>query len=145
MNVTAMILAALAGAMLPIQVGINTTLARHGSGAIGAAMVSFAIGTLGLAAVVLAQGGLPDRAQLLGAPWWAWVGGFLGAFYVAATIWTAPRIGAALLFALVVAGQMSMSSTLDHFGALGLPVEPFSLAKLLGVLLIVAGVVLVQR
>ena len=146
MDVKALAIAALAGAVLPVQVGINTTLARHGKGAVWAAMVSFAVGTVALAAVVMAQGDpIPDRAEIAAAPWWAWVGGALGAFYVAATIWAAPRVGAMLLFALVVAGQMAMSSGLDHVGGLGLPVNPFTPLKLLGILLIVAGVVLVQR
>ena len=51
----------------------------------------------------------------------------------------------ALLFALVVFGQMTMSAGLDHFGAINLPQQSFTLAKGLGVLLIIGGVVLVQR
>ena len=146
MDFKAIILACLAGAALPVQVGLNTTLARHGSGAVWAAMVSFAVGTVGLAAFVVAQQtAMPGRAELAGAPWWAWLGGLLGAFYVAASIWAAPRLGAALLFALIVGGQMVMSSTLDHNAALGLPEHPFTFVRGLGVLFIVAGVTLVQR
>lgn len=146
MDVRAILLAALGGAALPLQVGINTNLARAGAGAVWAAMVSFAVGTLGLAvAFAVTQNGLPGRGELAAAPWWIWIGGFLGAFYVSASIWSAPRIGAALLFALVVGGQMIMSTLLDHHGALGLPEHPFSIARGAGILLIVAGVVLVQR
>ncbi len=146
MDVKAVIMAVCAGAALPIQVSINTNLARHGNGAIWAAMISFGVGTLGLAAVVASQQALiPDRAAIAAAPWWAWIGGLIGAFYVAASIWVSPRIGAALLFALVVAGQMTMSTTIDHFGAIGMPVEPFAWTKAAGIALIVAGVVLVQR
>lgn len=141
-----MILAALAGAMLPIQVAINTNLAKHGAGAVWAAMISFAVGTIALALFFVGRStAWPARAELAAAPWWAWVGGVLGAFYVAATIYTAPKLGAALLFALVVGGQMTMSSSLDHVGAFGLPQVSFSAARGAGILLIVAGVVLVQR
>ena len=146
MDIKAIALAAAAGAALPIQIGINTTLARHGAGAVWAAMVSFGVGTVGLAGVFLFQRvSLPPRAELAAAPWWAWTGGLLGAFYVASSIWAAPRLGAALLFALVVGGQMVMSAGLDHTAALGLPHEPFTLLKGAGIALIIAGVVLVQR
>ena len=141
-----MILAAVAGAALPVQVALNTNLAKHGSGAVWAAMVSFAVGTVALGAFFLTQStSLPTREALAGAPWWAWAGGVLGAFYVASTIHTAPKLGAALLFALVVAGQMTMSATLDHAGAFNLPQASFTFAKAAGVLLIIGGVVLVQR
>ena len=146
MNIIPMILAAVGGAMLPMQVAINTTLARHGAGAIWAAMVSFAVGTVGLLAIVAVQNhGVPGREALSTAPWWAWVGGLLGAFYVGVTIWSAPRIGAALLFALIVFGQMTMSSGLDHFGAFELPTQAFTFSKFAGIVLILVGVVLIQR
>ncbi len=146
MDIRAIVLAAMGGAALPIQVGINTTLARHGAGAVWAAMVSFGVGTVGLAVFFAAsQTELPGREQLSAAPWWVWLGGLLGAFYVAVSVWSAPRIGAALMFALVVGGQMLMSTILDHHGALGMPEHPVTLARCLGILLIVAGVVLVQR
>lgn len=141
-----MLLAATAGCALPIQVAINTNLARAGAGAVWAAMISFAVGTIALAVFFGFQStAWPTRESLAEAPWWAWTGGVLGAFYVASTVFTAPRIGAALLFALVVAGQMSTSATLDHIGAFNLPQQSFTLVKGAGVLLIIAGVVLVQR
>lgn len=141
-----MVLAVMAGAVLPIQVALNAELARSTAGTIWASMVSFGVGTVALGAVFAAQSNaLPTRAEVLGAPWWAWVGGLLGAFYVATTIYTAPKIGAVLLFALLVAGQLTMSASLDHFGAFGLSANPLSAPKALGIVLIVIGVVLVQR
>ena len=45
-----------------------------------------------------------------------WCGGLLGAFYVGATIVLSPRLGAATLFGVIVAGQMATAVVLDHFG-----------------------------
>jgi transporter family-2 protein len=49
------------------------------------------------------------------------------------------------MLALFVAGQMSMALVLDHFGILGVPVHTTSPGRLLGALLVVAGVILLRR
>lgn len=146
MDLRSMVLAVAAGAVLPIQVAFNAQLARHGAGTIWASMVSFGVGTAVLGVVFATQSASwPTREAVSAIPWWAWAGGLLGAFYVATTVYAAPKIGAALLFALLVAGQLTMSAGLDHLGALGLPEDPFSVTKAFGIILIIAGVVLVQR
>jgi transporter family-2 protein len=104
-----------AGAMLPIQFGINAQLATWVGGSLRAALVSFVVGALGLfvAALFVARG-CPDRAG--DAPWWVWIGGLLGAFYVLGSIVTAPKLGAATLVALILAGQAIASLLVDHYG-----------------------------
>src|SRR3712207_9392857 len=101
-----MLFAIAAGVMLPVQFGINAVLARYVDGAVRASLVSFAVGTLCLAAAwLLFFRGVPSGERLAGAPWWAWIGGALGAFYVLGSVVTAPKLGAATLFALLLAGQ----------------------------------------
>lgn len=77
-------------------------------------------------------------------PAWVWVGGLLGAFYVTASIVAAPRLGGALFVALLVTGQMAAAMALDHFGVL-VARTPISPSRVLGALLIVAGVALIMR
>jgi len=77
-------------------------------------------------------------------PWWIWSGGLLGAFLVASTVVLAPRLGAASMVALIVAGQMLASICLDHFGWIGYPVHPVSGLRMLGVFFLVGGVVLIR-
>jgi bacterial/archaeal transporter family-2 protein len=63
-----------AGAMLPIQFGINAQLAEWIGGSVRAAFVSFVVGAVALfVAVLFAARGWPDRAGE--APWWFWTGG----------------------------------------------------------------------
>ena len=83
------------------------------------------------------------RAWQQGA-WWYFAGGLLGAYFVYAVILLAPRLGAAQMVALVVAGQTLAALALDHFGLLGYPLQPISLSRICGVLLLAAGVWLVR-
>ena len=141
----ALALAVLAGAMLPIQARINAELARGIGGPTRAAFVSFLVGTLALAVVALAATrGLPSAERLASVPWWAWIGGFLGAFYVFGAIVSAPRLGAVLLVAAVVAGQAAASLVVDHFGWVGFAEHPISAGRIAGVVLVAAGVLLVR-
>jgi hypothetical protein len=55
------------------------------------------------------------------------------------------QLGAAVAFSLIVAGQLIMSVIMDHFGLFGVPVNPVTPAKLLGFLLLIAGVVLIRK
>jgi bacterial/archaeal transporter family-2 protein len=134
-----------AGAMLPFQFGINSVLARYVDGAARASLVSFVVGALALlAAVLLFFRGVPSVEKAGGAPWWVWVGGLLGAFYVLGSVVTAPRLGAATLVALILAGQAAASLTVDHFGLVGFQENPITPGRLLGIGLVAAGVVLVR-
>jgi len=93
-----------AGAVLPFQAGANAELADWLNSPARAAFVSFLTGTLPLAvAAALVFKPLPSWGRLGAAPWSVWVGGALGAFYVAASIVSAPKLGAATLIGLVVA------------------------------------------
>jgi len=80
-------------------------------------------------------------AALRGAPVWAWVGGLYGACFVAAMAFAAPRLGLATTLTVAIATQLATA----HFGLLGLKVAPISLWKVAGVVLVLAGVVLVRR
>ena len=56
-----------------------------------------------------------------------------------------PRLGATVLLALTIAGQMAASLLVDHFGVIGFPQTPVTPARLLGAVLLVAGVMLIMR
>jgi bacterial/archaeal transporter family-2 protein len=135
----------LAGIALPVQIGLNNQLRfTLGSPAL-ATLVSFIVGTVVIALFTLAlRTSLPEWGGVRSAPWWVWTGGILGALYVFATIFLAPRLGAALLVSLTVAGQMAAALVLDHYGMLGFPLHSVSPLRVLGALLIVGGVVLVR-
>ncbi len=134
------------GTGLIVQVGMNSTLRAHLGNPIVAALVSFLVGSAALAAyVLLLRTPLPVRAQVAQVPAWAWLGGILGAFYVASSVIVGPRLGAATLLALVVLGQLVTSLLVDHYGWLGFPQHPLSLVRVAGGVLLFAGVLLITR
>ncbi len=146
MQYAAMIMTALVGASLAVQIGLNATMGRHVGSPIAAALVNFAVGTLVLFLIVLlGRGSLPMLAQAGGAPWWAWGGGLLGACFVAASTAFGPMIGGAAFLALLVAGQMIAALAIDHYGVLGFPVRSVDGWRIAGALLVVAGVFLLMR
>jgi bacterial/archaeal transporter family-2 protein len=141
-----LLLALAAGVLLPVQAGLNAQLRAALGSPVAAAVVSFLVGTAGLATVaLLLRTPLPlGRAWAVTSPW-QWSGGLIGAAYVLAAIVLAPRLGAATLIAAVVAGQMIASLVLDQYGLVGFPVHSLTLVRLLGAVLVIAGVILIQR
>jgi bacterial/archaeal transporter family-2 protein len=134
-----------AGAMLPVQFGINAQLAAWLGSPLRATFVSFAVGSaVLLVAVALFARGVAEGRDLGAAPWWVWVGGLLGAFYVLGSVVTAPKLGAAALFAFILAGQAVASLTVDHFGWVGFDENPITPGRLLGIALVAAGVAAVR-
>jgi len=140
-----LLLAIAAGAVLPFQIGINAQLAHWLGSPIRAAFVSFLVGTIALFVITLfIRKALPSTARLGDIPWWVWLGGLLGAFYVGGAIVSAPKLGAATLTAAVVAGQSLASIFVDRFGWVGFEEHPLSPGRALGMVLVVGGVALVR-
>lgn len=141
-----LVVALLTGTLLPIQAGINAQLTKQLGHPLLAATVSFSIGTLALGLFALISHlSLPAFGRLIQIPWYLWLGGLLGVTYLTVTIILAPLLGAATLIALIVMGQMIAAIALDHFGLVGFPVHPLSLWRMIGAILLVTGVVFVQR
>ncbi len=138
-------LALLSGAFLPIQAGLNAKLGKAAESPVYASMLSFAVGTLGLITYILITKQSMSWAGVREAPAHVWLGGLLGAFYVTVIILVFPKLGPGLTFGLVVAGQMIISILLEHFNILVAQQNSISLMKLLGVLLVVAGVIIIRK
>lgn len=138
-------MAVLAGGMVSIQAPINARLGQVVGHPLWATLISFAVGTATVALLLLINR-VPGRfAELAALPWWSWIGGMLGAFFVGSALVIAPRIGAAALVAAVVAGQMAASLAVDHYGWFGMPRQPVDGWKIAGAGLILAGLWLIRR
>jgi len=135
----------MAGALLPTQAGINLKLSQAVDDKILAALISFLVGTAGLALYYLLFQLKPLQVQsIYSSPWWIWLGGLCGAFYVATTIIAAPKLGATAMFTFFLTGQMVASLFLDHYGLIGFPVKEFSEWRFLGVVMVVAGALIIK-
>lgn len=145
MIIVLILFALIAGMALPTQFSINAQLRSLVGSPIVASMISFIVGSIALLIVSFFNQGIKMNKTWLEAPWWIWTGGLLGAFYVVATIILIPRIGAASTVAFILTGQIIASVLIDHFGLLGVHVQPVNLYKLIGVSLIIIGVIFVQK
>ncbi len=145
MKATWIILSLIAGAFLPIQAGLNTRLGKSLESPVHASMISFVVGAL---AVLIYIGFTKQQVALEGfksAPAYTWLGGVLGAFYVTVVVLAFPRIGPALTFGLIVAGQMVMAVLLDQFNILVAHQHTINAGRIIGIVLIVAGVIIVRK
>ncbi|MFK0310683.1 DMT family transporter [Pseudomonas sp. NPDC090233] len=140
-----LVLALVAGMVLPYQAASNAAVGRTLGHWLWGAFTSLTISSVVvIAALLILRVPMPDLGKAVQGPWWLWVGGVLGALYVAAAAALTPKLGTAGFLVLVVAGQILTSVVVDHFGLMGVTSKPVSLPRIAGVVLILAGVFLVQ-
>lgn len=147
-GILAYLLAVLAGVLNMLQSGSNATLnEKLGAGPVVPALVVYAAGALGVLAAWPFLGssleGITGRAGAV--PWWGWIGGLLGAFYVVVTLTQAKAMGAGAFTAVTLTAAVVTSLVLDHWGLLGFEVRPLTALRVVGGVLMVAGVGLVAR
>ena len=141
----AVLLGAGAGCLVGMQAPVNSRLGKS-IGGIQAATFSFLVGTTALVLLsAVVRGGLGSLGHVGRVPWWALVGGLLGAVYVFVAIEAVHTLGASGLTAAVIAGQLAISVAIDRFGLLGIAKQHISATRIVGLVLLVAGVALVVR
>lgn len=131
------------GAAMTLQTAINTQVSQILASSLQAAFLSFSIGTVLLALLVLwARQPLPQLAQLFNLPWYSYCAGMLGVYAISISIYTAPKLGFLTFSGLVIFGQLLTSMLFDHFGWLGAEKNPIHWQRLLGGVVIFVGVLL---
>jgi transporter family-2 protein len=140
----AVMLTAVAGGLIALQAPINAELGKA-TGGLAAALVSFAVGTVALAAIVVVSGKAAGLGSTFDVSWYYLVGGLLGALYVTNALLAVSAIGAGGVAALTVAGQLVASVAIDRLGLFGLDQVALTPERLLGVALLLVGTVLVIR
>ena len=140
----AVVLTAIVGGILALQAPINAELGRA-TGSIPAALVSFGIGTLALAVIVVAAGDAGNLSSTFDVSWYYLIGGLLGAVYVTTALITVKTIGAGGVAAATITGQLAASVVIDRFGMFGLAETPLTASRIAGVALLVAGTALIVR
>lgn len=145
MKIVWILIAFISGILLPVQAGLNARLGRSIESPVYASLVSFLTGTVVLLLYIVITRQPVSWSGFRTAPSYVWIAGLFGAFYVTATVLVFPRLGPALTFALIVLGQMVMALVLDHFNILVAGQHAITPLRLLGVVLIIAGVVIIRR
>jgi transporter family-2 protein len=142
-NLLLVVLMACGGLAVAVQPSINARLAQK-VGSYESSLISFAVGTLAMVAIVLLAG-RGNLREVATASWWELTGGLLGAFFVTMTIVAVPRVGTLAVMAIIIAGQLTTGALLDQFGAFGLRHIPLTPQRGIGLLLLCAGAMLVIR
>jgi transporter family-2 protein len=139
-------LAIAAGVSIVIQQTLNANLRSALNSAAWSGFISYALGLVCMAVLVLAfRDPAPAASIAARMPLWGWSGGVFGAIFIGLGILLLPQLGAATFLALLVTGQMLASIAFDHFGWLGLTQRPIDALRLIGVALLIGGVVLIRR
>jgi bacterial/archaeal transporter family-2 protein len=142
-------LALLAGAVLPVQGAINGLLRSDIGAPFVVGTISFAVATLSMVLVllitlVMTDAPKPRLSGLAVMPWWGWLGAFCGATYVTTVFTAIPVIGTAAAVGLTVAGQQIASLFVDRYGWFRLPKREISALRYAGVTILLIGVGLIQ-
>lgn len=137
----------IAGALLPIQASLNNKVADALGGPIIGAAAACVVTVAALLGIVALQ--LPTTPisweGLRSLHWTAWLGGFIGALYLAVIILAYPRLGPAYTFCLLVFGQVLASLLMEHFNVLVTQPHPISPMRVIGLLCVVLGIFLIRK
>lgn len=140
----AVILTACAGGLVALQAPINAGLGKA-TGGLAAALVSFSVGSLALAAIVVLSGKAAGLGSTFDVSWYYLLGGLLGAAYVTTALLAVSAIGAGGVAAATVTGQLTAAVVIDRLGLFGLDQVAIGPARLVGVALLLAGTFLILR
>jgi transporter family-2 protein len=78
-------------------------------------------------------------------PWWAPLGGLVGAFAVVTGLLFVDRVGAGTFAGLTITANILMSLAIDQFGWLHMQRHIMSPGRTVGAVLMVAGIALISR
>lgn len=87
---------------------------------------------------------LPTLEGVSGMPWWAPLGGLVGALAVVTGLLFVDKVGAGAFAGLTITANILMSLVIDKFGWFGMEVHPLSVPRILGAGLMVAGIALIS-
>jgi transporter family-2 protein len=145
LDVIGSLFALVAGVSFVFQQVVNSNLRVEIGSPWWAGFVSYLGGTIVMLAVALAlREPFPSAAVVARSQALSWTGGLFGAIYIAISILLLPRLGAATVIALIIAGQMIGSLTFDHFGLFELPIHHITAPRVAGALFLLVGAVLVR-
>ncbi|MBD2464489.1 DMT family transporter [Oscillatoria sp. FACHB-1407] len=134
-----------AGSFLAIGSAANARLKQTLHSPIAAAAINFVVG-FSILALLIALGLFqsPDWQRFTTTPWWAFLGGFLGAAFVSLSTVTVPKLGLTTATLAVVCSQMMMSLVIDQFGWFGVPSHTLDGSRVFAIALLIVAIALTQ-
>ncbi|MDO9354822.1 MAG: DMT family transporter [Solirubrobacteraceae bacterium] len=139
-----LVVSILVGALVTLQAPINAELGKH-VGEVSSSVVSFGVGFLVLLVLAGVLGQLQGLGKVGEVAWPYFLGGVIGAAFVLLALVAVPKIGAGPLTAAAVSGQLIMAVVIDRFGWIGVPQHDLTPSRVIGVVLLIAGLLLVSK
>lgn len=133
------------GSFVAIGAAANARLKQTLHSPLAAAAINFVVGfsTLTLL-IVLGVFKLDNLDRLSSVPWWAFLGGLLGATFVTLNTLTIPKLGLTTTTLAVVCSQMIMSLVIDQFGWFGITPHPINISRVVAICLLLGAIALTQ-
>jgi transporter family-2 protein len=95
--------------------------------------------------IIVVKAPRPNLSAVQEGPWWIWMGGVAGVFYITVALLMAPRLGALNFIMAVLVGQLIVSIAIDYFGLIGFPKQSLNINKLVGVIVVIGGFLITTR
>lgn len=134
-----------AGIGAAVQIAVQGRLAAR-SGSIEALAVASCVGAAGALLVLLvARRSAHGLIEAVSGPKWLLLGGAMSTVIILAITIAGPRIGVVATTAALIAAQFGFGVIIDRFGLFGVERLPLSWARVVGVLLLLAGTALTLR
>ena len=133
-----------AGAGIPLIGVLNSGVARSVGNPFAATAVMFAVAAVVALGLTLPLYGHPTVDQLKSAPLVSYGAGLLIGFYGLSATIIIPRLGAASFIAFILIAQLLTSAVVDQFGLFGMARRPIDITKLAGLVVISAGIVVME-
>ena len=133
------------GIFLTIGAAANARLRQTLHSSIAAAAINFVAGFVTLALLMIVQVfPTPSFARLLTVPWWAFLGGFLGAVFVTVNTLVVPKLGLTITTLAVVCSQMIFSLMIDQLGWFSMITRPVNTSRIVAIGLLIMAIALTQ-
>ena len=138
-------MALLAGACIAIQAAMNAQLGLALNSSVKATGYAFFTSFLLVAMIGMTQWQpLPENfAQR--APWYTWFSFVFSVVGVASFYYLIPKMGVGNMMSYALTGQIILAMVISHFGLFASPVKLINNTKLIGMLLMVVGIILINR
>jgi transporter family-2 protein len=134
-----------AGTVIPIMATLNAQLARSIDNAPIAVVILHFVGFIGgLIYLIAVRPDMPELSAFLNTKKYLYMGGFLMAFYGVSVTLVIPRFGVGNTILFILSAQICISAIIDNWGLFGVPVRPVSWIRLLGIMIMFAGLALIQ-
>ncbi len=140
------LLSLFAGFAVPLQAGTNAKLGNLLGHPLWATAVSLLVSLAVLILIIIVtKAPRPNLAAIQEGPWWIWMGGVAGVFYITVAFLMAPRLGALNFIMAVLVGQLVVSIAIDYFGLMGFPKQSLNINKVVGAVVVIGGFLITTR